>query len=78
MIMDLPYIGVLHIGFEIELKHLLYLKCILDREYDDSVRTVYHEMLKYKEINWANDAIGLQKKYSLPLGHENIKKHANE
>ena len=31
-------------------------------------------MLKYKEeINWANDVIGLQKKYNLPLNDENIK-----
>ena len=51
---------VLPISFEIELKQLLYLKRILDRKYDDPVRMVYHEMLKYKEeINWANDVIGL-------------------
>ena len=42
-------LGVLPISFEIELKQLLYLKRILDREYDDPVRMVYHEMLKYKE-----------------------------
>ena len=67
-------LGVLPISFEIELKQLLYLKRILDREYDDPVRMVYHEMLKYKEeINWANDVIGLRKKYNLPLSDENIK-----
>ena len=67
-------LGVLPISFEIELKQLLYLKCILDREYDDPVRMVYHKMLKYKEeINWANDVIGLRKKYNLPLSDENIK-----
>ena len=69
-------LGVLLISFEIELKQLLYLKRILDREYDDPVRMVYHEMLKYKEeINWANDVIGLRKKYSLSLSGENIKKN---
>ena len=67
-------LGVLPISFEIELKQLLYLKRILDREYDDPVHMVYHEMLKYKEeINWANDVIGLRKKYNLPLSDENIK-----
>ena len=67
-------LGVLPISFEIELKQLLYLKRILDREYDDHVRMVYHEMLKYKEdICWANDVIGLQKRYNLPLSDENIK-----
>ena len=56
-------LGVLPISFEIELKQLLYLKRILDREYDDPVHMVYHEMLKYKEeINWENDVIGLRKK----------------
>ena len=67
-------LGVLPISFEIELKQLLYLKRILDREYDDPVRMVHYEMLKSKEeINWANDVIGLRKKYSLPLRDENIK-----
>ena len=67
-------LGVLPISFEIELKQLLYLKRILDREYDDPVRMVYNEMLKYKEeINWANDVIGFREKYSLPLSDENIK-----
>ena len=66
-------LGVLPISFEVELKQLLYLKGILDREYDDPVRIVYHEMLKYKEeINWANNVIGLRKKYNLPLSDENI------
>ena len=53
-------LGVLPISFEIELKQLLYLKRILDREYDDPVRMVFHEVLKFKEeINLANDVIGL-------------------
>ena len=67
-------LGVLSISFEIQLKDLLYLKRILDREYDDPVRMVYHEMSKYKEeMNWANDVIDFRKKYSLPLSDENIK-----
>ena len=36
-------LGVLPISFEIELKQLLYLKSILDRECDDPVRMVCHE-----------------------------------
>ena len=67
-------LGALPISFEIELEQLLYLKRILDREYDDPVCMVYHEMLKCKEeLNWANDVIGLRKKYNLPLSDENIK-----
>ena len=55
-------LGVLPISFEIELKQLLYLKRILDREYDDPVHMVYHEMLKYKEeINWANMSLAFEK-----------------
>ena len=67
-------LGVLPTSFETELKQFLYLKRILDRQYDDPVRKVYQEMLKYKEeINWENDVIGLWKKYDLPLSDENIK-----
>ena len=67
-------LGVLPISFETEPKQLLFLKCILDREYEDPVRMVYHEVLKYKEkINWVNDVIGLREKYNLPLSDENIK-----
>ena len=48
------------------------MKRILDSEYDDPMRMVYHEILKYEEeINWANDVIGLRKKYN--LSYENIK-----
>ena len=69
-------LGVLPISLEIELKQLLYLKRILDREYDDPVRMAYHEMLKHKEeINWANDVIGIRKKYDFAfiISDENIK-----
>ena len=56
-------LGVLPISFEIELKQPLYLKCILDREYDEPVSMVPHEVLKYKEeMNWTNDVICLRKK----------------
>ena len=67
-------LGVLPISFEKELKQLLYLKRILNREYNHPVRMVCHEMLKYKvEINGTNDVFGLQNNYNLPLSDENIK-----
>ena len=60
-------LGVLPTSFKIELKQLLHLKRILEREHDEPVLMVYHEMLKYKEeINWTNDGIGLRKKYRKP------------
>ena len=49
-------LGVLPISFEIRVK----IAFILDRKYDDPVRMVFYEMLKYKEeFSWANDVIGL-------------------
>ena len=65
---------VLPISLEIELKQLLYLKRILDKEYDDPVLMLYHEMLKYKEeMNSVNDVIDLRKKFNLPLSDGKIK-----
>ena len=54
--------------------HIFICPSGLDREYDDPIHMVYHEMLKYKErMNWENDVIDLRKKYSLPLNNKNIK-----
>ena len=67
-------LGILPINFEIEIKQLLYLKRILDKKSDDPVQLCYHEMLKLsEEVNWANDVIGLRKKYNLPLHDDNDK-----
>ena len=67
-------LGILPINFEIEIKQLLYLKRILDKKNDDPVQLCYHEMLKFsEEANWANDVIGLRKKYNLPLHDVNVK-----
>ena len=67
-------LGILPINFEIEIKQLLYLKRILDKKNDDPVQLCYHEMIKFsEEANWANDVIGLRKKYNLPLHDDNVK-----
>ena len=67
-------LGILPIHFEIEIKQLLYLKRILDKKNDDPVQLCYREMLKFsEEANWANDVIGLRKRYSLPLRDDNVK-----
>ena len=67
-------LGLLPMNFEIEIKQLLYLKRILDKKNDDPVQLCYCEMLKFsEEANWANDVIGLQKKYNLPLRDDNVK-----
>ena len=40
----------------------------------DPVQFCYHEMLKFSdEVNWANDVVGLRKKYNLPLHDDNVK-----
>ena len=39
--------SILPIWLEMEIKQLLYLKRILDREYDDPVHMVHNEMLKF-------------------------------
>ena len=50
------------------------MKCILDKKNDDPVQLCYREMLKFsEEVNWANDVIGLRKKYNLPLHDDNVK-----
>ena len=42
-------LGILPINFEIEIKHLLYLKRILDKKNDDPVQLCYRKMLKFSE-----------------------------
>ena len=46
---------------EIEIKRLLFLKRILDKEANDPVLLSYQEMLKFgSEANWANNIFGLR------------------
>ena len=49
-------LSILQIKFVIEIKQLLYLKRILDKENGDLVQLCYREMLKFsEEVNCAND-----------------------
>ena len=43
------------------------LKKMVDRQNDDPVKMIYHEMLKYHaERNWTNNVHELRSKYNLP------------
>ena len=67
--------GILPVRYEREMRHLLFLKRILDKKHDDPCLLTYNEMLKFEnEPNWANNVLGLQRDYNLPLNDENIKK----
>ena len=60
--------------YEIEIKQLLFLKRILDKEANDHVLLSYQEMLKFgSEANWANNILGLRQAYNFPLNDANIK-----
>ena len=48
-------LGILPIGYEIEIRQLLFLRKILMKDVNDPVLKIYCEMLKYPyERNWAN------------------------
>ena len=67
-------LGIFQVKYEIEIKQLLFLKRILDREADDPVLLSYQEMFKFgSEANWANNILGLQQAYNLPLNEANVK-----
>ena len=58
-------LGILPVKYEIEIKQLLFLKRILDKE--------ANEMLKFgSEANWANNIFGLRQAYNFPLNDANI------
>ena len=66
-------LGILPIQYEIEKRQLVFLKTILDRQNDDLVKMIYHEILKYQaERNWANNTHELRSKHSLPPSDENV------
>ena len=66
-------LGMLPIQYEIEKRQLVFSKKILDRQNDDPVKMIYHEMLKYQaERNWANIVHELRSKYNLRLSDENV------
>ena len=57
-------LGTLPIQYEIEKRQLVLLKNILDRQNDDPVKMIDHEMLKYQaERNCANNVHELHSKY---------------
>ena len=67
-------LGILSIKCEIEIRQLLFLKNILDKNENDPVSQAYREMIKYKfENNWASNVLDLRVKYSLPPNDENVR-----
>ena len=68
-------LGILPILFKIEKRQLLFLRRILNKDFDDPLQLVYSEQLKYEfEKNWANYMLELRRTYSLPLGDQNVRK----
>ena len=66
-------LGILPFQYEIEKRQLVFLEKIPDRQNDDPVKMIYHEMLKYQaERKWANNVHELRSKYNLPLSDENV------
>ena len=66
-------LGVLPIEYEIDIRRLRFLWTILQKNYDDPVRMVYTEMLKYHfEENWANDVMKLRCKYGLSMDDASV------
>ena len=68
-------LGILPVKYKIEVKQLLFLKRILDKEADDPVLLSYEEMLKFgSKANWANNILGLRQAYNFPHNDANIKR----
>ena len=68
-------LGILPVRYETEMRQLLLLKRILDKEHDDPCLLTYNDMLKFEnKTNWANNVLGLRRDYNLPLNDDNIKK----
>ena len=69
----------LPIGYEIEKRQLLFLKRILSRETCDPLLMKSEQMLKLRsEPNWANGALDLNQKYSLPLNDTNVQNMSSQ
>ena len=66
--------GILPIEYEMQIKQLLFLKHILDKDSTDPVAQMYNEMHKFQnEPNWVNNAFELRSRYNLPLNDMNVK-----
>ena len=64
---------ILPLKCETEIRQLLFLKKISDKNENDPVFEVYREMIKYDfENSWANNVFYLRVKYRVPLNYENI------
>ena len=71
-------LGILPIKFEIEKRQLLFLRRMLNKDFDDPLQLVYNKQLKYEfEKNWANYMLELRHTYNLPL-RENVRKMSAE
>ena len=67
-------LGISTVKHVIDIKQLLFLKRILDKEADHPVLLSYQGMLKFgSEANWANNILGLQQAHNLSLNDANIK-----
>ena len=81
-----PELGILPIQFGIEKRRLLFLRCILNKDFDDPgkdfddpLQLVYNEQLKYEfKRNWAIYMSELRRTYNLPLKNENVRKMSVE
>ena len=52
---------------------MVYLKCMLDKNANDTVQRTYYQMLENEgENNWANHITFLRRKYNLPLNDCNV------
>ena len=66
--------GILPIEYEIQIKQLVFLKHILDKDSIDPVAQMYNEMHKFQnEPNWVNNVFELRSRYNLPLNDMNVK-----
>ena len=51
-------LGIWPIKYEIEIRQLFFLKCVLDKKADNPCLLVYLEMLKFKdESDWGNEVL---------------------
>ena len=67
-------LGIFQVKYEIEIKQLLFLKRILDKETDDPVLLPCQEMLKFgSQANWENNILGFRQAYNLSVNDANVK-----
>ena len=68
-------LSVLAIKFEIEQRQLFFLKCMLNKNPDNSAHAVYKEQPNHNFVeNWANYISQVWLTDNLPLNGQNIKR----